>query len=174
MQFNKTNYEVCISLTTTGMCPASARYLAHERPERPPPMIATLLRLVWSTGSSANFLDNAAASRQFCVCFIRGGVGSLKESPLSVMTSLRECRRECAPDMREDVSLLMPVPAGARKAARTVAKHARMALHATACPNPLLQACSAARGILFCACLSVEPVCPRTLFRKNLLKICFF
>jgi hypothetical protein len=35
--------------------------------------------------------------------------------------------------MREDVSLLVPVPAGARKAAHTVAKHARMAHHVTAC-----------------------------------------
>lgn len=125
-----------------GMCPASARYFAHERPERPPPMTATLLRLVWSTSSFANFLDSAAASRQFCVCLMRGGVGSREETLLfqeetllSVMTSLRECRREPLPISKEDESLLMPVPAGARKAVHTVAKHPRMAYSATASPH---------------------------------------
>jgi len=70
-----------------GSCPASARYLAHAKPDNPPPIMATFFLVdvvfvvvfvivVFVVDSIVNFLDSSAASSQFCVCFIRGGVGN--------------------------------------------------------------------------------------------------
>eukprot|EP00966_Prymnesium_polylepis_P255862 5911250-Prymnesium_polylepis.2 len=47
---------------TSGVCPASARYLAHERPDRPPPMIATDF-FSPCHAVELNFCESACASR---------------------------------------------------------------------------------------------------------------
>mmetsp|Transcript_11521 Transcript_11521/g.38066 ORF Transcript_11521/g.38066 Transcript_11521/m.38066 type:complete len:234 (-) Transcript_11521:78-779(-) len=59
---------------TSGVWPASERYLAHARPDRPPPMTATFLRCCGVAGS-ASLAESAAASRKFCVSLILDGVG---------------------------------------------------------------------------------------------------
>mmetsp|Transcript_2601 Transcript_2601/g.6591 ORF Transcript_2601/g.6591 Transcript_2601/m.6591 type:complete len:305 (+) Transcript_2601:854-1768(+) len=48
--------------STRGLCPASVRYFAAARPERPPPMIATVLEPP-SPPYCVNLLDSALASR---------------------------------------------------------------------------------------------------------------
>ena len=47
---------------TMGSCPASTRYFAHARPERPPPTMATFFFFPMPL-SSLNFCDSAAPSR---------------------------------------------------------------------------------------------------------------
>jgi len=57
------------------VCPASVRYFAQERPERPPPIMAIVLGGEEVGGREVNLVERAAASWKLAVFLMRGGVG---------------------------------------------------------------------------------------------------
>ena len=60
--------------STSGWWPASERYLAHERPERPPPMMATVF-FSPCHAAALNFCESCAASTALSVVRRPPGVG---------------------------------------------------------------------------------------------------
>eukprot|EP00958_Prasinococcus_capsulatus_P015784 scaffold1691_cov378-Prasinococcus_capsulatus_cf.AAC.10 len=56
-----------------GLWPASARYLAHDRPASPPPTMATVFGSTPFSPRDLSFLDSAAAARKFSES--RSGLG---------------------------------------------------------------------------------------------------
>mmetsp|Transcript_6540 Transcript_6540/g.24294 ORF Transcript_6540/g.24294 Transcript_6540/m.24294 type:complete len:212 (-) Transcript_6540:85-720(-) len=59
--------------STMGLWPASARYLAHDRPASPPPTMATVFGSTPFSPRDLSFLDSAAAARKFSES--RSGLG---------------------------------------------------------------------------------------------------